>query len=105
MKTAEKTLERIYRLPFAAVYAHYVTKIERKGRTKDELHEVIRWLTGFDHVAIARHLADETTLEDFFDASALHPNSTLITGVICGVRVENIEEPVMQQVRYLDKLV
>ncbi|HRN28830.1 MAG TPA: DUF2200 domain-containing protein [Terrimesophilobacter sp.] len=92
-------------MPFAAVYPHYVTKVERKGRTKAELHEVISWLTGFDDAALARHLADETSLEDFFEASALHPNASLITGVICGVRVEDIEEPVMQRVRYLDKLV
>lgn len=105
MKTAEKTLERIYRMPFARVYPLYVTKVERKGRTKDELHKVITWLTGFDDAQLKRHIDNETTLEDFFDASALNPNATLITGVICGVRVEDIEEPVMQRVRYLDKLV
>lgn len=105
MKTDERTLKRVYRMPFADVYPHYVTKVERKGRTKAELHEVIRWLTGFDEAALQHHVAEGTTIEDFFHASELNAGASLITGVICGVRVENIEEPVMQQVRYLDKLV
>ncbi|MBX3093809.1 MAG: DUF2200 domain-containing protein [Cryobacterium sp.] len=105
MKTDEKTLQRVYRMPFAAVYPHYVTKVEKKGRTKAELHQVIAWLTGFSDADIARHLADETSFEGFFADARLNPNASLITGVICGVRVEEIEEPLMQRLRYLDKLV
>lgn len=105
MKTDEKTLQRVYAMPFASVYPHYVTKVERKGRTVAELHRVITWLTGFDDAAIARHVAEETSFETFFGAADLHANAPLITGAICGVRVEEIEDPVMQQVRYLDKLV
>ena len=105
MKTDEKTLGRIYRMPFASVYPHYLAKVEKKGRTKAELHQVITWLTGFDDAAIARHVEQETTFEEFFADAHLNPNAPLITGVICGVRVEDIEDPVMQQVRYLDKLV
>lgn len=96
---------RIARMPFASVYPHYVTKVERKGRTTAELHEVIEWLTGFDDAALQAHLDAETTFEDFLADATLHPNASLITGVICGVRVEEIEDPFMQQVRYLDKLV
>ncbi|MEG8036760.1 DUF2200 domain-containing protein [Sphingomonas sp. LR61] len=79
--------------------------MERKGHTKGELDAVITWLTGFDDAALARHLADETTFEDFFAAAQLHPNAPLITGVICGVRIEEIDDPLMRQIRYLDKLV
>lgn len=96
---------RVSRMPFSAVYPHYVTKVERKGRTKAELHEVITWLTGFDDREIEAHLADETTFESFFADARLNPNASLITGVICGVRVEDIEEPLMQKLRYLDKIV
>ena len=105
MKTDEKTLKRIYRMPFAAVYPHYVTKVERKGRQKAELHQVITWLTGFGDADIERHLSQETSFEDFFADARLNSNAQLITGVVCGVRVEDIEDPVMQKVRYLDKLV
>lgn len=105
MKTDEKTLQRVSRMPFSAVYPHYVTKVERKGRTKEELHEVISWLTGFDDAQLERHLAAETSLEEFFDDSSLHPNASLITGMICGVRVEEIQEPLMWKVRCLDKVV
>ena len=105
MRTDEKTLKRVYKMPFSSVYPHYVTKVEKKGRTKDELHQTITWLTGFDEADIARHLEAETSFEDLFAAANLNPNSTLITGVVCGVRVEDIEDPVMQKVRYLDKLV
>lgn len=105
MKTDEKTLRRVYRIPFAAVYPHYVTKVEKKGRTKAELHEVITWLTGFDDADIEGHLAKGTTFEEFFADAQLNPNASLITGVVCGVRVEEIEDPVMRQARYLDKLV
>ncbi len=89
----------------AKVYPLYVAKLERKGRTIAELDEVIEWLTGFDDAALRRHLAEGTTFEDFFAAADLHPNAGAITGVICGVRVETIEDPLMQRIRYLDKLV
>lgn len=105
MKTDDKTLKRVYRMPFSSVYPHYVTKVERKGRTKTELHQIISWLTGFDDADIERHLAQETSFEEFFAGASLNVNASLITGAVCGVRVENIEDPVMQKVRYLDKLV
>jgi hypothetical protein len=92
-------------MPFSAVYPHYVTKVERKGRTKAELHEIIEWLTGYDESALAQHLERETSIEEFLAGANLNANASLIKGVICGVRVEEIEEPLMQQVRYLDKLV
>lgn len=87
------------------MYPHYVNKVQRKGRTKAELDEVIEWLTGFDEPALQHHLTDGTTFEDFFAAAQLHPNAGAITGVVCGVRVEEIEDPLMQKIRYLDKLV
>ncbi|MFK4483173.1 DUF2200 domain-containing protein [Curtobacterium sp. AB7] len=96
---------RIFGTPFAEVYPHYLAKVERKGHTKGDLDAVITWLTGFDDAVLARHLADETTFEDFFAAAQLHPNAPLITGVICGVRIEEIDDPLMRQIRYLDKLV
>ena len=92
-------------MPFARVYPLYVAKVERKGRTVAELDDVIRWLTGFDEPALRRHIADGTTFEDFFADAHLNPNASLITGVICGVRVQDIEDPLMQKIRYLDKLV
>lgn len=105
MKTDEKTLKRIYNMTFSSVYPHYVTKVEKKGRTREELDEVITWLTGFDNAAIEQQMATNATLQDFFANAQLNANASLITGVICGVRVEEIEDPVVQQVRYLDKLV
>ena len=96
---------RIFTTSFASVYPHYVTKVEKKGRTKAELDEVIRWLTGFDEVELAAHLEKETTFEDFFADAELNPNASLITGVVCGVRVQDVEDPLMQKIRYLDKLV
>lgn len=96
---------RTFTMPVAAVYPHYVTKVERKGRTKAELDEVITWLTGYDAKAIAQHLEDETTFEDFFAQAHLNDNVGMITGTVCGIRVEEIEDPLMQKVRYLDKLV
>ena len=96
---------RIFTTSVASVYPHYVTKVERKGRTKAELDEVIEWLTGFDETELRGHLDDGTTFEDFFAAARLNPNASLITGVICGIRVETIEDPLMQKIRYLDKLV
>ena len=98
-------MSRIFTTSFASVYPHYVTKAEKKGRTKAELDEVIRWLTGFDEAELRSHLESGTTFEDFFAAARLNPNASAITGVVCGVRVEDIEDPLMQQIRYLDKLV
>jgi hypothetical protein len=92
-------------MPVANVYPLYVTKLERKGRTQAELDQVITWLTGFESDAIAAHLAARTTFAEFFDAATLNPAVDRITGVICGVRVENIEDPLMKKIRYLDKLV
>lgn len=100
-----RTVHRIFTTAFSSVYPHYVTKVERKGRTKAELDEVITWLTGYDRDELQAHLDADTTFEDFFAGAKLHPNSKLITGVVCGVRVEDVEDPLMQQIRYLDKLV
>jgi hypothetical protein len=96
---------RVFAMSFASVYPLYVEKVEKKGRTKAELDQVIRWLTGFDEDELEGHLAARTSFRDLFAAARLHPNATLITGVVCGVRVEAIEDPLMQKIRYLDKLV
>jgi len=96
---------RIFTTTVASVYALYLAKVERKGRTRDELDSVIRWLTGYDEVELDRHLAAGTTFADFFAGARLNDNAAQITGVVCGVRVEAIEDPLMQQIRYLDKLV
>jgi hypothetical protein len=98
-------MSRIFSVSVASVYPHYVAKAEKKGRTKDEVDEVICWLTGFDEAELRRHLADDTTFEDFFAAARLNPSASLITGKVCGVRVEDVEDPLMQKIRYLDKLV
>jgi hypothetical protein len=98
-------VSRIFTTSLASVYPHYVAKVERKGRTNEELDQVICWLTGFDKTALGRHLAEGTTLEDFFADANLNPDAALITGVVCGVRVEDIDDPLMQKIRYLDKLV
>ena len=98
-------MSRIFTISFSSVYPHYVTKVEKKGRTKSELDQVIRWLTGFDESTLNDHLAAGTTFEDFFAEAHLNPNASLITGIVCGVRVEDINDPLMQKVRYLDKLV
>jgi hypothetical protein len=92
-------------MPFANVYPAYVAKLERKGRTRAELDQVIEWLLGMDGVALAKHLSGGTSVGDFFAAAKIHERATAITGVICGVRVETMDDPVMQRVRYLDKLV
>jgi hypothetical protein len=97
--------ERIAKMTFASVYPHYVLKVEKKGRTKAELHEVIRWLTGFDTTALQKQIDLKSNFKDFFNAAKLHPNAPLITGMICGYRIEEIENPLTQKVRYLDKLV
>lgn len=97
---------RIFTTSFASVYPLYVAKVERKGHTKDEVDQVITWLTGYDDTAIEGVLADGTDVETFFaEAPAMHPNASLITGLICGIRVEEIEDPLMQRIRQLDKLV
>lgn len=97
---------KIAKMAFASVYPHYVTKVEKKGRSIEELHTVITWLTGYDDKAIARILEEQTDFETFFaEAPAMHPNAVKITGMICGWRVEEIEDPFMRNVRYLDKLV
>ena len=98
-------MHRIYTTSFASVYPHYVTKVEKKGRTKAELDEVIEWLTGYDESALDGHLEASTTFEDFFADARLNPDASLIKGVVCGVRVEEIKDPLMQKIRYLDKLV
>lgn len=98
-------MSRIIITSFASVYPHYVNKLEKKGRTRAELDEVIEWLTGFDDATLESHLAAGTTFEDFFVQATLNPNASLITGVVCGVRVEDVEDPLMQKIRYLDKLV
>ena len=105
LATTLADVSRIFTTSFASVYPHYVTKVEKKGRTKDDLDQVIGWLTGFDETELNGHLAAGTTFEDFFAAARLNPNASSITGVICGVRVESIEDPLMQNIRYLDKLV
>ena len=97
--------ERMANMTFASVYPHYVTKVERKGRTKEELHQVIEWLTGYDEKQIKKLIADKVTFEDFFKSAKLNPNAELIKGVICGYRIEKIENTLTRQVRYLDKLV
>ena len=104
-KTTPEHDERIASMTFSSVYPHYVTKVEKKGRTTEELHQVISWLTGFDDKQLQKHIDDEVTFAEFFQHAALNPNAHLITGVICGYRVEEIENPLTQQVRYLDKLV
>jgi hypothetical protein len=96
---------RIFFTSVASVYPLYLAKVEKKGRTRDELDAVIRWLTGYDQTELDQHLAAGSTFAEFFEGARLHPNVALITGVVCGVRVESIEDPLMQRIRYLDKLV
>jgi hypothetical protein len=98
-------VSRIFTTSFASVYPLYVAKVERKGRDKAELDQVIEWLTGFDEASLNAHLTAGTTFEDFFADAQLNPRSSSITGVVCGVRVEDVEDPLMQKIRYLDKLV
>jgi hypothetical protein len=97
--------ERIAKMTFASVYPHYLTKVEKKGRTKEELHQVINWLTGFDDKKIQELIDEKVTFKEFFDKAKLNPNANLITGVICGYRIEEITNPLTQKARYLDKLV
>jgi hypothetical protein len=105
MYTTTNHDERIAKMTFASVYPHYVTKVEKKGRTKDELHQVIQWLTGYDERRLQKLIEEKATFESFFQNATIHPNAHLITGTICGYRVEAIENRLTQQVRYLDKLV
>ena len=105
MNTSDTHNQRIAKLIFASVYPLYLAKIEKKGRTKEELHEVIEWLTGFDNKKIQELLKEKVSLELFFKQATLNANAKLITGVICGYRIEDIENPLTRQVRYLDKLV
>ena len=97
--------QRVFQMTFASVYPLYVSKVERKGRTEAELREVISWLTGYDDAGLDAQIAEEKTFETFFAEAELNPASSLITGVICGVRVQEIEDPLMQKIRYLDKVV
>lgn len=96
---------RVYRMSFASVYPHYLAKAEKKGRTKAEVDEIIFWLTGYNAEALQQHIDNKTDFENFFAQAQLNPNVSKITGVICGYRVEDIEEKLMQQIRYLDKLI
>ena len=105
MKTTKAHDERIANLTFASVYPHYVAKVEKKGRTVEELHQVIAWLTGFEAKDLKRLMKEEATFEQFFAEATLNPNASLITGTICGYRIEEIETPLTKQTRYLDKLV
>lgn len=105
MKATAEQDERIARMTFASVYPHYVTKVEKKGRTVDELHQVIEWLTGYNADKLRQLIEENVTFKTFFENATLHPNAELITGVICGYRVEEIEFPLTRQARYLDKLV
>jgi hypothetical protein len=105
MKATAEHHERIAKMTFASVYPHYITKVERKGRTKEELHQVIEWLTCFNDKKLQELIDGNATFETFFEKAKLNPDAHLITGVICGYKVEEIENPLTQQVRYLDKLV
>ena len=105
MSAQSKHDERIAKMTFSSVYPHYVAKVEKKGRTEKELVQVIQWLTGFNKTAIQKHIKSQSTFEEFFESATLHPNAHLIKGVICGYRVEEIENPLTQKARYLDKLI
>jgi hypothetical protein len=105
MKPTPEHNERIAKMTFASVYPLYITKVERKGRTKEELHQVIEWLTGFDKKKLQELIDRKATFETFFKEANLNPNAHLITGMICGYRIEEIENPLTKQARYLDKLV
>ena len=105
MKTTPEHDEKIAKITFSSVYPHYITKVEKKGRTKEELHQVIEWLTSFNIEKVNELIDRKVTFKTFFEEATLNPNSDLITGVICGYRIEEIETPLTKQVRYLDKLV
>lgn len=105
MNNSEKQDERIAKMTFSSVYPHYVTKVEKKNRTKDELHKVIEWLTGYDENKLQQLIEAKVNFQTFFENASINANAHLITGSICGYRVEEIENPLTQKVRYLDKLV
>ena len=105
MKVTAEHNERIARMTFASVYPHYVSKVEKKGRTKEELHQVIEWLTSFDELKVQELIHEKVTFQTFFQNAELNPNAHLIKGVICGYRIEEIDNSLTRQVRYLDKLV
>lgn len=105
MNDTKKHDERFAKMTFTSVYPLYLTKVEKKGRSKEELHQVIKWLTGYDEKNLQKHIDEKITFEKFFENISINPNAKLITGVICGYRVEEIVNPLTQQVRYLDKLV
>ncbi len=105
MKVTPEHNERMAKMTFSSVYPHYVTKVEKKGRTEEELLQVIRWLTGYDELQVQEFIAEKATFKTFFENATLHPNAHLIKGVICGYRIEEIDNPLTQQVRFLDKLV
>ena len=105
MSTTSHHDERIAKMTFASVYPHYVTKVEKKGRTKDELHQVIKWLTGMDEKKLKERIESKMTFEEFFQSASINPNAHLIKGMICGYRIEDIENQLTREVRYLDKLV
>ena len=105
MNTTAAHDDRIAKMTFSSVYPHYVTKVEKKGRTTEELHQVIKWLTGFDEKQLQEQINQKVTFETFFQNAKLNPNACLITGLICGYRIEEIENPLTQKVRYLDKVV
>lgn len=105
MKATPEHNERIAKMTFASVYPHYIAKVESKGRTKEELHQVIEWLTGFDNKKQQKLIDEKVTFETFFKRAKLNPNAQLITGVICGYRIEEIKKFLTRQARYLDKLV
>lgn len=105
MDNSEKQIQRVAKMSFSSVYPLYIQKVEKKGRTKEELHQVIEWLTGFNDEKLQKLIDEKVTFETFFERASLNPDVHLITGMICGYRVEEIENPLMRQVRYLDKLV
>ncbi len=105
MKVTAEHNERMAKMTFTSVYPHYVTKVEKKGRTKAELHQVIKWLTGYDELELQGFIDEKITFEKFFQNASLNPKASLIKGVICGYRIEEIDNTLTQQVRYLDKLV
>ncbi len=105
MKTTPEHDQRMAKMTFASVYPHYITKVEKKGRSKEELHQVIEWLTGFDEKKVQELIEENVTFEAFFMNAKLNPNAHQIKGVICGYRIEEIETPLTKQVRYLDKLI
>jgi hypothetical protein len=105
MKTSAATMKRVRAMTLAGVYPYYVAKAEKKGRTKGEVDEVVRWLTGYTQKQLESHLEKRTNLETFFSKARMNPSRRLVTGVICGVRVEDVDDPLMQSIRYLDKLI